>query len=127
MKKELETKVFEALGEASGCWENLKGAGVFESTRAKEIGEKLCDYIIANTIPKPKGLKERLIYFFKYTIKGALIYSLWYLFHSFLLWLGFLLVYPLPFLKVFGIFIILRMVKVGIIELKTDKHHPEEK
>lgn len=38
---ELRTAVFEALGAASTCWENLEGAGVFDSTRAKEIGDGL--------------------------------------------------------------------------------------
>jgi hypothetical protein len=36
----LETLVFQALGAASACWENLEGAGVFESTRAKDIGDQ---------------------------------------------------------------------------------------
>ncbi|WNN96071.1 MazG-like nucleotide pyrophosphohydrolase [Microbacterium phage Schimmels22] len=35
--------VFEALGEVSACWSNLSGAGEFESTRARAIGEKLLD------------------------------------------------------------------------------------
>lgn len=34
-------KIFQSLGAASTCWDNLSGAGVFESTRAKEIGEQL--------------------------------------------------------------------------------------
>lgn len=34
-------KLYVALGEASSCWENLEGAGVFESTRCGEIGERL--------------------------------------------------------------------------------------
>jgi hypothetical protein len=33
--------VFQALGAASACWENLAGAGVFDSTRAKEVGDAL--------------------------------------------------------------------------------------
>lgn len=32
--------LFEALGAASSCWENLSGAGVFESARCKAIGEE---------------------------------------------------------------------------------------
>ena len=40
-RSQIATKVFEALGEASSCWSNLGGAGVFNSTRAKEIGERL--------------------------------------------------------------------------------------
>lgn len=37
----LEGAVFQALGAASVCWENLMGAGVFDSTRAKTIGDAL--------------------------------------------------------------------------------------
>lgn len=33
--------VFQALGAASTCWESLEHTGVFDSTRAKEIGEAL--------------------------------------------------------------------------------------
>lgn len=44
---ELETAVFEALGAASACWDNLEGAGVFESTRCKQIGEELLEYFKA--------------------------------------------------------------------------------
>lgn len=36
---DLETIIFESLGAASVCWENPDGAGVFDSTRAKEIGD----------------------------------------------------------------------------------------
>ena len=37
----LSRLVFEALGAASSCWDNLSGAGTFESTRARIIGEEL--------------------------------------------------------------------------------------
>lgn len=33
--------VFQALGAASVCWEQIEKAGVFESTRAKAIGDAL--------------------------------------------------------------------------------------
>ena len=36
----LEELVFQALGEASMCWDETP-KGVFESSKAKEIGEKL--------------------------------------------------------------------------------------
>lgn len=42
-KPNRRTAVFQALGAASVCWENPAGAGVFDSTRAKEIGEALVD------------------------------------------------------------------------------------
>lgn len=37
----LETAVFQAIGAASMCWETLRGAGEFQSVRAKLIGEAL--------------------------------------------------------------------------------------
>lgn len=37
----IETAVFQALGAASVCWESMAGTGVFDSTRAKEIGDEL--------------------------------------------------------------------------------------
>ncbi|QKN87744.1 MazG-like nucleotide pyrophosphohydrolase [Microbacterium phage Ixel] len=40
---ELSRIVFEALGAVSACWSTLDGAGTFESTRARAIGEKLLD------------------------------------------------------------------------------------
>lgn len=33
--------VFQAIGNASTCWNDLEGAGVFDSERAKRIGEEL--------------------------------------------------------------------------------------
>lgn len=40
-QRTLETMVFEALGAASMCWDHPERAGVFDDTRAREIGEKL--------------------------------------------------------------------------------------
>lgn len=34
-------KVFEALGEASVCWERMEGTGVFDSVRATRVGDQL--------------------------------------------------------------------------------------
>lgn len=42
---DLSRLVFEALGAVSACWENLSGAGNFESTKARQIGEELLDGI----------------------------------------------------------------------------------
>lgn len=41
----LEAAVFQALGAASTCWERLSGTGVFDSDRAKTIGEALVGFI----------------------------------------------------------------------------------
>ena len=37
----LEEAVFTALGAASVCWESMEGTGVFQSDRAKAIGDAL--------------------------------------------------------------------------------------
>ena len=42
--KTLENKVFEALGEVSMCWSETP-KGVFDSTKAKEIGDRLMEEI----------------------------------------------------------------------------------
>lgn len=44
-KVELHTSVFVAIGAASTCWENLRGAGVFDSEQAKNIADQLLDRI----------------------------------------------------------------------------------
>lgn len=36
-----EEAVFQALGAASMCWQYPEKAGIFDSTRAQEIGNKL--------------------------------------------------------------------------------------
>jgi hypothetical protein len=41
----LSEAVGQSLGAASACWENLAGAGVFESTRCGEIYEWLMAYL----------------------------------------------------------------------------------
>lgn len=38
--------VFQALGAASMCWEYPEKAGIFESDRAKEIGDALLEKLI---------------------------------------------------------------------------------
>lgn len=45
----LSTAVFQALGAASVCWESMDGTGVFDSTRAKEIGDALLEVIMRET------------------------------------------------------------------------------
>lgn len=40
-----EAAVFQALGAASTCWERPEAAGVFDSDRAKEIGEALLEVL----------------------------------------------------------------------------------
>lgn len=48
-ESELRVKIAESVGAASSCWENLSGAGVFESERAKKIAEDLTDDVLRLT------------------------------------------------------------------------------
>ena len=41
MNKKRKELIMKALGEASVCWNNISGAGVFDDERVKEIGEQL--------------------------------------------------------------------------------------
>lgn len=50
------TAVFEAIGEASTCWENMKGTGIFDDQRAAQIGLDLMDKL---GIPVPSGYRPR--------------------------------------------------------------------
>lgn len=43
--EDLEEAVFTSLGAASACWEDIAGAGVFESDRCKQIGDGLVAWI----------------------------------------------------------------------------------
>lgn len=41
----LTTIIFEAIGQSTMCWSNIMKAGVFDSSEAKKIGEKLIEDI----------------------------------------------------------------------------------
>ena len=51
MTDNLRTLIFEALGEASMCWEFPEKAGIFQSERAEQIGNRLLEEI--NLVLKP--------------------------------------------------------------------------
>lgn len=40
-----EAAIYQAIGAASTCWENMSGAGVFDDRRAKAIGEGLIAHL----------------------------------------------------------------------------------
>ena len=44
-----EGKIMQAMGEASMCWSNIDGAGIFDSEKAKQIGDNLVAYLRNNT------------------------------------------------------------------------------
>lgn len=37
--------VFQAMGAASSCWDDMSGTGVFQSDRAKAIGDEAVAWI----------------------------------------------------------------------------------
>lgn len=53
--KGLLEKIFTAIGEASMCWDPIP-SGVFDSSRAKRIGDKLLSDI--TPVPSDEGLRE---------------------------------------------------------------------
>ena len=52
----IEEAVFQALGAASACWETLGNAGVFDSTRCKQIGDELLARIGVEKAAAPDSL-----------------------------------------------------------------------
>lgn len=47
-KAALEELVFQALGAASVCWDSLEKTGVFNSDRAKALGDHIIEWINKN-------------------------------------------------------------------------------
>jgi hypothetical protein len=47
---DLESVIFQALGAASVCWDNMLVSGTFDSTRAKAIGEEALSWIKAHYV-----------------------------------------------------------------------------
>ena len=45
--EQIREPVMVAMGEASMCWETPGGAGEFDSTNAKSVGDRLCQTIMA--------------------------------------------------------------------------------
>jgi hypothetical protein len=40
-----DERIMQAVGEASMCWSNIGGAGVFDSEKAKQVGNDLLKYL----------------------------------------------------------------------------------
>lgn len=54
----LSEAVQVAVGGASACWENLGGAGVFQSDRALEISDALIAWIEDNYVTKVEAMEQ---------------------------------------------------------------------
>ena len=50
---DIETLVFEALGEVSMCWFPPPGNQIFDSTKAKEIGDRLVAALKSAQVAEP--------------------------------------------------------------------------
>lgn len=48
-ESELRERIVTAIGAGSSCWENLAGAGVFESERAVEVANDLTAHVLRLT------------------------------------------------------------------------------
>jgi hypothetical protein len=46
--RDLSELIGQAMGAASMCWDNVRGAGVFQSERASRITQEVIDWIEAN-------------------------------------------------------------------------------
>lgn len=42
----IRERVYSDIGEASMCWENPEGAGIFETEHAARISLELCQFIL---------------------------------------------------------------------------------
>lgn len=40
-EEELRAQVFQLVGQATTCWDNLGGAGTFQPERAKQVAENI--------------------------------------------------------------------------------------
>lgn len=49
-RRDLEEFIAQAVGEASACWENLQGAGVFDSDRANKVVDRLLGVFEAHQV-----------------------------------------------------------------------------
>jgi hypothetical protein len=49
----LDGVIYEALGAASVCWEDMTGTGEFQERRAREIGEAVLEYIRTHIAHRP--------------------------------------------------------------------------
>lgn len=46
--------IFQAIGAGSVCWDDMSGTGVFESDRAKALGDEVVAWIEAHYVPSER-------------------------------------------------------------------------
>lgn len=75
-KETLSNKVFQAIGQASMCWETLSHAGIFDDKEATKIAEKLLQDIKDQHNNELKEIKNKLIFLSEENIDGVDIVEL---------------------------------------------------
>lgn len=54
----IATVIFQALGAASVCWDDMTNAGVFHSEEAKAIGDSVVEWLGDVGVPQRKGAND---------------------------------------------------------------------
>ena len=54
----IESAVYQTVGAASVAWENLSGAGVFDSEYAKTTAERLLDLLVSHGVNVKASFSE---------------------------------------------------------------------
>lgn len=124
-KSELETRINESIGEASVCWESLKLAGEFDSTRAANIAISLQKYIEETTLPRPNNLIGKWLYWLRSAVYGILIYTPHYFFNAFMVWSALALVWPdrVTYWQAFGLYWLIRIINYSVLKLSPNLAH----
>jgi hypothetical protein len=113
-KEEIYSEVHKAI-EVAG----------YNHFNKEQLANNLVAFIKERTFIKPMTWKEWVVFYVKYAIIGALRHIPHYLFTALIFYFGFYLLWPLTYWQCFGLVIILRAFKVGIINQKSLT--PEEK
>lgn len=120
-KKLIEEMVHKTICDTCKAFTNPEKVEL-SSAKLKEVSDTLCKKIFEVTVPIPKTFFARIKFFFKDFHKGVIMYFIQYAYNSFMMWCGFKLVFPIQYWTCFGIFMILRTFKMGVIDLKTQEH-----
>lgn len=54
----MSAAVYQAIGAASVCWSDMKGTGVFEDRKARDIANALLDFINGHDPLSPNAPKQ---------------------------------------------------------------------
>lgn len=125
----VEGRIYNAIGRASVCWENMAGTGQYDEKQANEIAAELWAYIQINTYPRPKSIWKKWSIYFKSVVHGILLYLPHYLLSAFFIYSAFALIFEgfvVTYWQAFGMFWLVRVVAVYITNMASDKHVKKE-